>query len=28
VQSIGNIIVVLRRAAKPDPRLSNLIRRV
>jgi RNA-binding protein len=26
VQSIGNIIVVLRRAAKPDPRLSNLIR--
>lgn len=26
VQSIGNIIVVLRRADKPDPRLSNLIR--
>ena len=28
VQSIGNIIVVLRRTAKPDPRLSSLIRRV
>ena len=28
VQSIGNIILVLRRTAKPDPRLSNLIRRV
>jgi RNA-binding protein len=26
VQSVGNIILVLRRAAKPDPRLSNLIR--
>jgi RNA-binding protein len=28
VQSIGNIVVVLRRTTKPDPRLSNLIRRV
>jgi RNA-binding protein len=28
VQSIGNVIVVLRRSSKPDPRLSNLIRRV
>lgn len=28
VQSIGNVIVVLRRSAKPDPRLSNLIRRL
>ena len=26
VQSIGNIVLVMRRAAKPDPRLSNLIR--
>ena len=26
VQSIGNVIVILRRAEKPDPRLSNLIR--
>ena len=26
VQSIGNIIVLLRRTDKPDPRLSNLIR--
>lgn len=26
VQSVGNIILVLRRTAKPDPRLSNLIR--
>jgi len=26
VQSIGNIMVILRRTAKPDPRLSNLIR--
>jgi len=26
VQSIGNVILVLRRAARPDPRLSNLIR--
>lgn len=26
VQSIGNVIVILRRTEKPDPRLSNLIR--
>ena len=26
VQSIGNVILVLRRTAEPDPRLSNLIR--
>ena len=26
IQSIGNIILVLRRAGKPDPKLSNLIR--
>ena len=26
VQSIGNVAVILRRAAQPDPRLSNLIR--
>tara|TARA_R110000823_G_scaffold307678_4_gene430943 strand:+ start:3283 stop:3594 length:312 start_codon:yes stop_codon:yes gene_type:complete len=26
VQSIGNIILVLRRAANPDPQLSNLLR--
>jgi len=26
VQSIGNVIVILRRAGNPDPRLSNLIR--
>ena len=26
VQSIGNIIVILRRSAKPDPQLSNLIK--
>jgi RNA-binding protein len=26
VQSIGNMILVLRRTANPDPRLSNLIR--
>ena len=26
VQSIGNVILVLRRSAEPDPRLSNLIR--
>ena len=26
VQSIGNIILVLRRAEKPDPKLSNLVR--
>ena len=28
IQSIGNIILVLRRAEKPDPKLSNLIRPV
>ena len=28
VHSIGGVIVVLRRSKKPDPRLSNLIRRV
>ncbi|MEH6635431.1 MAG: YhbY family RNA-binding protein [Halioglobus sp.] len=28
VQSIGNVILIVRRTAKPDPRLSNLIRRV
>ena len=28
VQSIGNVILVLRRTANPDPRLSNLIRTV
>jgi len=26
VQSIGNILLVLRRARKPDPKLSNLMR--
>ncbi|AQA19957.1 RNA-binding protein [Halioglobus japonicus] len=26
VQRIGNIILVLRRSAEPDPRLSNLLR--
>ncbi|WP_241521026.1 YhbY family RNA-binding protein [Kineobactrum sediminis] len=26
VQSIGNVVLVMRRAAKPDPRLSNLMR--
>lgn len=26
VQSIGNIILLLRRTAQPDPRLSNLLR--
>ena len=26
VQRIGNVLVILRRADKPDPRLSNLIR--
>ena len=26
VQSIGNIALIMRRAAKPDPKLSNLIR--
>lgn len=28
VQSIGNMLLILRRSAKPDPRLSNLIRTV
>ncbi len=28
VQSIGNVILVLRRSAEPDPKLSNLIRPV
>jgi len=26
VQAIGNVILLLRRSAKPDPRLSNLLR--
>jgi RNA-binding protein len=26
VQRIGNIVLVLRRSAQPDPRLSNLVR--
>jgi len=26
IQSVGNIILVLRRSSEPDPRLSNLIR--
>ncbi len=26
VQSIGNVVLLLRRSAKPDPRLSNLIK--
>tara|TARA_R110002110_G_scaffold362241_1_gene571997 strand:+ start:58785 stop:59096 length:312 start_codon:yes stop_codon:yes gene_type:complete len=26
VQSIGNVAILLRRSAQPDPRLSNLIR--
>jgi RNA-binding protein len=26
VQSIGNVVLLLRRCAKPDPRLSNLIK--
>ena len=26
IQSIGNVIVLLRRSAAPDPRLSNLIK--
>jgi RNA-binding protein len=26
VQSIGNVVVILRRTQKPDPRLSNLLR--
>jgi hypothetical protein len=28
VHSIGGVILILRRSAEPDPRLSNLIRRV
>jgi RNA-binding protein len=28
VQSIGNIILILRRTEKPDPKLSNLIKRL
>jgi RNA-binding protein len=28
VQSIGNVMVILRRTDQPDPRLSNLIRRL
>lgn len=28
VQSIGNMLLIVRRAAKPDPRLSNLIRQL
>ncbi len=28
IHSIGGVILVLRRTAKPDPRLSNLIRSV
>jgi RNA-binding protein len=26
VQAVGNVILLLRRSAQPDPRLSNLIR--
>jgi len=26
VQSVGNVVLLLRRTAKPDPRLSNLIK--
>ncbi|MEP5763420.1 MAG: YhbY family RNA-binding protein [Halieaceae bacterium] len=26
IQSMGNILLLLRRAAQPDPRLSNLLR--
>ena len=26
VQSIGNVILILRRSAAPDPRLSNLVK--
>ena len=26
IQAIGNVILILRRSAEPDPRLSNLIR--
>lgn len=28
VQSIGNVILILRRADKPDPKLSNLMRQL
>lgn len=28
VQTIGNVLIVMRRTKNPDPRLSNLIRRV
>lgn len=28
IQSIGNVILVLRRTAEPDPRLSNLLRQL
>lgn len=28
VQRIGNVVLLLRRSAVPDPRLSNLIRRI
>ncbi len=28
VQSVGNIVLIMRRTDKPDPRLSNLVRRV
>ena len=28
IQSVGNVILVLRRSSKPDPKLSNLIRPV
>lgn len=28
VQSIGSVVVILRRTAQPDPRLSNLLRRL
>jgi RNA-binding protein len=28
IQSVGNIILLLRRSSKPDPKLSNLIRPV
>lgn len=26
IQSIGNVVLILRRSTRPDPRLSNLIR--
>ncbi len=26
VQSVGNMLLILRRSSKPDPRLSNLLR--